>query len=423
VRSRSRVARVLTGVGLAVASTTSLLVAPARPALADGPVRVLIVGDSITAGVNGDYTWRYRLAREFSRQDVPVDFVGSHTSPYVASGFTTATYADPNFDHDHFAVGGALLSSQATLIQREVATQRADVVVLTTGLNDLVHGATVAQTLGYLSSFIDKVRAANPSAKIVVSPVLTIDRTNIPGINPKVIDFDNKAASLVRSKSTAASPVVEAPTRDGWTANPRAGYVQDGIHLTPRGEFFVGNRIAAALETLRVLTHNPLGVPASVPWVRNLKPTLRQSGHDVLITWDTQALTGARIWFRRRWGGWHLITTTQRSQARALTPGATYDFRVQGVRRTMTSTDSAVSTLRAAPIARVRAVRIRGSRISWSKVYGATSYVVKYRRPGSTAWRTRVVKRRSLHVRASVAEVASRDAFSTSSPTLGRRRR
>jgi lysophospholipase L1-like esterase len=422
VRSRNLFARVLTGFGLALIISSSLLLTPAPTAVADGPVKVLIVGDSITSGVNGDYTWRYRLAREFGRQHVPVDFVGSHTWPYVAVGFSSATYADPNFDHDHFATGGALLRSQATQIRHEVTTQQADVVVLATGLNDLIHGATVAQTLGYLSSFIDNVRAANPDAKIIVSPVLTINRDN-PGINPKIIDYDNHAATLVRGKNTTVSPVTVAPTRDGWTANPKTGYVQDGIHLTPRGDFFVAYRIAEAFKALGVLTQDAPAVPASVAWVRNLKPTLRTSGHDVVVTWNTQALTGARIWFRRRWGGWHLITTTERYYTRALTPGATYDFRIQGVRRTMTSTNSAPTTLKAAPVAKVGSVKVRGSRVSWPKVYGATSYVVKYRRPRSTAWHVRVVRRSSLHVHASLAEVAAHDAFSTSAPTVGRRRR
>lgn len=416
-------ARVLSGFGLALVFSSTLVATPATPALADGPVKVLIVGDSITSGVNGDYTWRYRLAKEFQRQGEPVDFVGSHTWPYVAGGFTSATYADPNFDHDHYATGGALLHSQVGSIQHEVSSQQADIVVLTTGLNDLVHGATAAQNAENLSAFIDGVRLANANAKIIVSPVLTIDRDNIPGINPKILDYDNRATTVVRAKSTTASPVVMAPTLRSWTASSGVGYVQDGIHLTPKGDFFVAYRIAEAFRTLGVLSASPPAVPRSVAWVRNLKPTLRQSGNNVLVNWSTQGLTGARIWFRRQGGGWHLVTTTQRSYTRALTPGARFDFRVEGVRRTMTSTLSAISTLKAAPIGRVGVVKVKGSRIAWSKVYGATSYVVRYRRPGSNAWHVRVAKRSSLKARASVAEVAARDPFSTSMPTLGRRRR
>ena len=62
-----------------------------------GPVSLLC---SITQGFNGEYTRRYRLDKEFIRQGVDVDFVGSRRDPYVKAGFTTSTYADPGFDRD-----------------------------------------------------------------------------------------------------------------------------------------------------------------------------------------------------------------------------------------------------------------------------------------------------------------------------------
>jgi lysophospholipase L1-like esterase len=405
----------------------SLLVTALPPAVswADGagPLRVLIVGDSITAGVDGDYTWRYRLAKEFGRQHVAVDFVGSRTWPYVAQGFGSATYADPNFDHDHFATGGALLHSQATQIEAEVRKHQADVVIVASGLNDLVHGVgkdVPGQVVSSLSSFIDHVRAANANATIVVSPVLTIDR-DIPGLNAKIIDYDNRATSLVRSKSESGSPVVMAPTRNGWTSAHSRGFVQDGIHLTPKGDFFVADRIATALHGLHILGSEPPAVPSSVAWVRNLKPALRLSGHDVVVSWDSQALTGARIWVRRRWGPWHSVTTGRTTYDRALTPGATYDFRVQGIRRTMVSTNSSPSAIKARPLGRVGRVVVKKRRIAWTRVYGASTYAVRYRHRGSAVWHLRRAAHTSLHVRAVEAEVSAGNAFGSSAPTVGLR--
>ncbi len=43
---------------------------------ADDPVRILLVGDSVTQGSAGDWTWRYRLAQHLVDADVPFDFVG-----------------------------------------------------------------------------------------------------------------------------------------------------------------------------------------------------------------------------------------------------------------------------------------------------------------------------------------------------------
>lgn len=38
----------------------------------DQPISVMVVGDSITQGSEGDWTWRYRLWEWFKDQDVKV---------------------------------------------------------------------------------------------------------------------------------------------------------------------------------------------------------------------------------------------------------------------------------------------------------------------------------------------------------------
>lgn len=49
---------------------------PAAP-VPSGPVeRIMVVGDSITQGSSGDYTWRYRLWRHLTDRGVRVDLVG-----------------------------------------------------------------------------------------------------------------------------------------------------------------------------------------------------------------------------------------------------------------------------------------------------------------------------------------------------------
>jgi len=47
----------------------------------DAPMRVMIVGDSMTCGAEGDFTWRYRIWEWFRRENVSVQFVG----PYVGT--------------------------------------------------------------------------------------------------------------------------------------------------------------------------------------------------------------------------------------------------------------------------------------------------------------------------------------------------
>ena len=69
--------------------------------------RILIVGDSVTQGSRGDYTWRYFWWKNLEARDADVDFVGPTTGVFDNWNWKytgTDAYADPNFDMDHAAV-------------------------------------------------------------------------------------------------------------------------------------------------------------------------------------------------------------------------------------------------------------------------------------------------------------------------------
>ena len=82
--------------------------APRRQERLDDPVRILIVGDSITQGSAGDWTWRYRLWQHLTEHGVSVDFVGPRDDLWdnVTSQFGSQAYVDPAFDQDHAARWG-----------------------------------------------------------------------------------------------------------------------------------------------------------------------------------------------------------------------------------------------------------------------------------------------------------------------------
>lgn len=60
-------------------SATAVAVVTMPSASAAGSGRILIVGDSITQGSSGDYTWRYRLWDEHQSTDPGYTFVGPRT--------------------------------------------------------------------------------------------------------------------------------------------------------------------------------------------------------------------------------------------------------------------------------------------------------------------------------------------------------
>lgn len=105
------------------------------------PVRVLVVGDSMTQGSQGDWTWRFRLWQHFQEAGLDVHFVGPRTDIWEES----QNYVDPHFDRDHASKWGlslALLSADYPIgigqtIADLVEDYHPDVVLELLGVNDL----------------------------------------------------------------------------------------------------------------------------------------------------------------------------------------------------------------------------------------------------------------------------------------------
>ncbi len=125
---------------------SGLLVSTPTAHAAGSPLRILLEGDSITQGFNGDFTWRYRLDKEIGRQGANIDLVGSRRSPFVRSGFKSSQYADPRFDSNHFAQVSSTFARHTAEVYDEVRGQQPDVVVVALGINDLRSGRSVSDT-------------------------------------------------------------------------------------------------------------------------------------------------------------------------------------------------------------------------------------------------------------------------------------
>lgn len=132
---------------------------------------VLMLGDSKTDGSVYDGAHRAELRnRLVGRHGKAIDFVGSQTDSGARADF---------LDNQHGGVAGQWLdhASSADILSRagEASTYSADVVIIQGGTNDIANSSTAADTLNRLSAVIDAVRAARPTAKIVVEvdPILS----------------------------------------------------------------------------------------------------------------------------------------------------------------------------------------------------------------------------------------------------------
>ncbi|MBY8884899.1 hypothetical protein K7472_08560 [Streptomyces sp. PTM05] len=208
-------------------------------------MRYLFVGDSMTIGSAGDHTWRYRMWRHLSALDEPFAITGSRTALYDkdADAPVSHRYADPAFPpsaRGHFAGWGEGWLQLAPLVRAEVAAQRPDVLLVSLGLIDLGFYTDAARTEESLRSFVAEARAASPSVRMVLLPVIPNTRAQSDAWFAAQCDELNvRTAKAVADLDSATSPLLLASRPPGYDIH-RDTY--DGTHPNATGE----HRIAAA---------------------------------------------------------------------------------------------------------------------------------------------------------------------------------
>ena len=205
------------------ASVASLVLAtlafvPGRPATsstaagaAADPVRILLVGDSITQGSAGDWTWRYRLWQHLTGHGVAFDFVGPRQDLWDNLTLTpgSTSYVDPAFDRDHAARWGMTMGFPDVPVQTLVADYRPDVVVEMLGAADLQYLESTPDELeARTRDFVADVRSADPEADLVLATVPK------PWLSDAA-EFNSRVDGLAAELDTPTSRVVPADVDAG----------------------------------------------------------------------------------------------------------------------------------------------------------------------------------------------------------------
>ncbi|MDF9716955.1 hypothetical protein INN71_14810 [Nocardioides sp. ChNu-153] len=236
---------------------------PTRPPAAAPPVaqptRVLLVGDSLTHGYRGDWTWRYRLWQLLrAERRTTYDLVGNRDD--VADPVLDLTghhdYADPDFDTDHAASGGMYLTRMRYDVPELAAATAPDVVVLLIGINDLRNGVTPGDLAAAARTFVGEVRSAAPDVDVVLA--------QLPHVHlPLVADYNARLDVLAAELATPASPVVVARSAGGFTAAD----FWDRLHPGAAGEVRIARAVHGALAELGRVTEPlpPLVLPPAGP--------------------------------------------------------------------------------------------------------------------------------------------------------------
>jgi lysophospholipase L1-like esterase len=251
---------------------------------AQGP-RLLIVGDSITQGLEGDLTWRYRLWEHLAGCGQQVTFTGPGRGTFALPAELEAGHAYPapndrgayrdhrRFPCRHGAKWGDTLRLGHERIGPLVAEYRPDVLLLMIGYNDLAwngdqdaeHAAAV--TGADLLTYLDKVVAAIPEAPVILlgsSPYHREGGGLDPLINKRVAAYNRRLPGVLDGFRARNPGVPLHLVRLDSRYDPDHSY--DGIHADPLGECQMASAYADALARCGIgepyrMPSRPLPVP------------------------------------------------------------------------------------------------------------------------------------------------------------------
>jgi hypothetical protein len=374
--------------GLLTASTAS-------SAAPDEPVRILLVGDSMTQESSGDWTWRYRLWQHLNKHGVSVDFVGPRNDlwEYVEAHDGSQAYVDPAFDRDHAAYWGLPLATMGAeppvgigaTIGELVDEYHPDVVVEMLGVNDLAFGGkTPAQLVGMLDDFVDQARAADPNIDVLLGQIPQPWRSDVATFNPMLGDLADDLDTEV-SRVVSADTAVDYSLADSF----------DSAHPNARGELKIAAAIEDALATVGVgpVAERPL---PEVPLGPRIPPMLSVTGgvHQALLTWvRSPGSHQSEIWARDVTAGesWHRVAEHQTGTSAGvggLLGWHHVQLRTAPFKGDQRAAEDAWSNVvdvevlddhLARPTATATATSDGVATVGWAGVPGATSYAVQWR--------------------------------------------
>jgi lysophospholipase L1-like esterase len=258
--------------------------------------KILIVGDSISNGVLGDYTWRYRLWQNLiaskahvqfvghrtgteniyddpaalaslSGQPLPADNYGDPTDGYYRRGINPAFTRTAASSHD--ALWGWSYHQAKDHITQDVTAYHPTYLLIELGVNDVTYNSP-AGALADAKTLIHNARAVDPKIRVLVANV--VHRTPICGfsyLNPAISTYNRDLATAVRRWSTSRSPVRLVNISSGY--NPSTD-TYDGLHPNGLGEFAIADAFSTALARDFGLGKVPGDPPSRVPGITLTTP-------------------------------------------------------------------------------------------------------------------------------------------------------
>jgi hypothetical protein len=228
---------------------------------ASPPIKVMPLGDSITAGTDQWASYRCLLYPALIAAGYDVDFVGSVHGQWgvmSAKKTTPPAYCNMvNLNHEGhsgwaiYHILNGVPSSWTGNLQAWVTANPPDVVLAHLGTNNFIYGPPespapdVDAAIDQLGQVIDTLRAANPRVKILLAQITpsnfsAITQTMIPQYNARI-------PALAASKANRFSPIGVVDQFTGFDVNADT---HDGTHPNPSGEAKMAARWKAGFDQI-----------------------------------------------------------------------------------------------------------------------------------------------------------------------------
>jgi GDSL-like Lipase/Acylhydrolase family/Fibronectin type III domain len=357
-----------------------------------GSPKIMVVGDSISQGSSGDYTWRYRLYEHLVADGVSPQMVGPYNWLFnnVTNVQGDCSYADPDFENAHDAIWGQMLATAMTTIQSQVATYQPSYLLVLIGINDLSFGQTdVPGTEANLKTFLANARAGNPNIKIALG--LLLPKADEPAaLTSEVNQYNADLPGIASALSTAASPIVIA---DDASSINTATDLWDGTHPNAEGEIKIAAGFSDALATSFGLgSAYPTPLP-TVPTGPTVSPSLTVTAENgqAQLSWTlSPGATGYIVYQKNVTAGdtaftqlpYPLPPADDPWTAGLLVNGATYQYKLQackGVSCNAYSNTASVEPSGPVPTAPTNLSVTAGNgqaTLTWTAATDATGYYV-----------------------------------------------
>lgn len=211
-------------------------------------VRIMPLGDSLTAAMNGEASYRYWLWKKLVSAGARVNFVGSQRG--VNGGLPR--YSD--FDQDHEGHSGWTAFQVGQYISGWARTYRPHIVLIDLGVNDLIQGKPAPWVINQLKLIILKLRMVNPQVRILISKTAPI-----VGFEDQIADFNYLVGLMAVQMNRPNSQVYAVDLAYGYDL---ATDSSDGVHPNESGEKKIANKFYGRILQLLIL----LRQPAAYPW-------------------------------------------------------------------------------------------------------------------------------------------------------------